>query len=329
MQDPKAAEDPLRRKRPHPPSGTTPRADPQTAALLGRTIPELELARAKLQEVLQFVGEYSNLSIVTDWRALEKFGIDSSTTVTVTARKVRVSEALRLILTDVAKGQAKLGFEGVSGLVVISTTEGLAALRNARQFEQTRRRLAGTADRAVWKKLDGGPPEIHFKDFPLKDALAFFSQVCGVRFEMNWEALGALGAHETSRFTLRLRGASTATALWVMFLKFDKARDLAVTVKNGAVTLAKPGSVPTRPTAGNARPTPPPRKPTPPRKPSPPKPPPDAETAATRMLRLAALYRTNKKTDQAIELYRKIVKEYPDTKAADTARAHLAVLDNR
>jgi len=325
LQGPKAAEDAPRRGHARPPAGAAPVADPRTAALLSRTIPELKLTRTKLQDVLQFVGEYSDLSMVTDWRALEKFGIASSTTVTLSARNVRVSEALRLILTDVAKGQGKLGFGGVSGLVVISTTEGLAALRKARQFEQARRRLAGAADSAVWKKLDTPLPlpKVDFRDVPLKDALAYFRELSGVRFALDWEALGELGAHESSRVTLKLRSATIATVLWVMLLDFDKARGLAVIVNNGTVTLAKPSRVSPASPAGTPRPT------TTPTNPPSPKPPADAETVAASKLRLAGLYREAKKTDRAIGIYQKIVKEYPNTKAATVAKQHLDTLKNR
>jgi len=323
LMDPKAAENKLQRRHAQPPPSDVPGADPGMVAGLARSIPSLSLGRVKLKDALRFIREFSRLSIVADWRALEKFGVGSSTSVTVTASNVSVSDTLRLILADVDKAKTRVRFEGIGGVVVISTTEGLAALRKARQFEQARRRLAGAADRAVWKKLDTPLPEVDFRDVPLKDALTYSRELSGLRFALDWEALGELGAHETSRVTLKLRSATIATVLWVMLLDFDKARGLAVIVNKGTVTLAKPGRVPARPPGGTARPTPPPRKP------SPPKPPPDAETAATKMLRLAALYQTNKMTDRAIELYRKIVKEYPDTKAADTARVQLAVLENR
>ena len=326
LRDPKAAaaevEAAMRRKHEAPSAGTS-GADRQAAEMLRQPVARMDFTRTPVKDAIQFIRERSGMNILTDWRALEKFGIASATAVTVTARDVSVSEALRLILADVAKGSKTVRFEAIGGVVVISTPADLLAIQKTRQVEQARRRVAGAADQAVWKKLDGPMPKIDFKDIPLNDALTFWREVLSVPLMVDWKALEDLGVQKTSRITVHLRNATAATTLWAMLLNTGNTRELAIGVKNGAVTISKAGAIPLRPPAGTARPTPPPRKP------SPPKAPPSDDTAAARMLRLAELYRSNKNTDKAVGLYREIVKRYPGTKAAGAARKYLAEMDGR
>ena len=300
-------------------AGRTSGADLYAAHILHQHVERLNFARTPLKDALQFIREYSNTNILVDWRALAKIGVASFSAVTVTARDVSVSEALRLILADVAKGKTPLRFEVISGVVVISTPEDLLAIQKTRQVEKALRRAAGAADQAVWKKLDGAIPKIDFNRVPLKDAISFLRDVSGVSIVLDWKALEGLGVRETSSITIKLRGPTVATTLWVILLNAGDTRDLAIRVKNGAVTMSMAAATARRPSPVTPRPTPP----------KTPKAPPSDDMAAARMLRLATLYRNNKNTDKAVGLYRQIVKRYPKTKAADVARKYLAEIDGR
>src|SRR5213075_1439176 len=98
--------------------------DAAAQAILDHRMPELKLNAVALSDALDFLRDATGGNIVVDWKNLEAAGIAKSAPVTLRLRDVKVSKALKTILSGVG-GDVKLDFEIEDGVVFITTAEEL------------------------------------------------------------------------------------------------------------------------------------------------------------------------------------------------------------
>jgi len=95
------------------------------AETLGQRIPEINFTDAPLDQVMEYVKQVSGLNVVVRWAQLEADGIDRDKPITVTARGLRLSQVLWLIMTEAGGGEVKLAYRASGNLLVISTAADL------------------------------------------------------------------------------------------------------------------------------------------------------------------------------------------------------------
>ena len=97
---------------------------------LARAYPKLEVDEMSLDNVIDFLRDYSGLSIHVKWPVLQTVGIEKDTTVTVHLTNVTFDKALRTILDDVG-GVNPLGYIVDGGVITISTRDDLSGMAYA------------------------------------------------------------------------------------------------------------------------------------------------------------------------------------------------------
>jgi hypothetical protein len=72
------------------------------APKLDRKLPEVTFDKVPLGDVIDFLRDVTSANIEVDWKALAAAGVQKNKSLTVRARNLKFSQALRLILDDVA-----------------------------------------------------------------------------------------------------------------------------------------------------------------------------------------------------------------------------------
>ncbi|HET6428742.1 MAG TPA: VIT and VWA domain-containing protein [Phycisphaerae bacterium] len=103
-------------------------------AKLGKPLPKITLSEIPFGDVIQFFRDVTGLSIHVKRRALQAYGVDEKTPVSVELAGVPAGKALRVILED-AGGVNPLGFIVDEGVVTISTRDDLSTLTTVRVYD--------------------------------------------------------------------------------------------------------------------------------------------------------------------------------------------------
>ncbi len=98
-------------------------------------IGKLEFSGIPFEEAVQFLRDFSGISIFVKWGALEAPGISKTTEVNVHLSDVMFEKALQVILEDVGGGTTQLGYVIDQGVITISTKEDLAIRTITRVYD--------------------------------------------------------------------------------------------------------------------------------------------------------------------------------------------------
>ena len=108
---------------PQRPAQQPPRTD--TFQILNQRIPELTFQDLPLEQVMQWLGEFTQLNISVRWQILQDAGVDKDKPISIQARNLRLSQVLWLIMNDAGGSEIKLGYRASGNLLVLSTAEDL------------------------------------------------------------------------------------------------------------------------------------------------------------------------------------------------------------
>lgn len=102
-------------------------------AAMDKTIPELKVESAPLDDVVQLLRDVTGSNIVADWVAMEQAGLDRKTPVSIKLRDVKFAKVLQTILDSVSTDpNNQLTFIADEGVITISTSQRLAQQAQAR-----------------------------------------------------------------------------------------------------------------------------------------------------------------------------------------------------
>jgi hypothetical protein len=105
---------------------TASRAQPvNTIGILSQRVPELTFDEVPLEQVIEWLGEFTNLNINVRWQFLADAGVDRDTPISLRARNLRLSQVLWLIMNEAAGPDLKLGYRASGNLLVLSTVDDL------------------------------------------------------------------------------------------------------------------------------------------------------------------------------------------------------------
>ena len=100
-----------------------PRTD--TARVRKQAMPELTFQDLPLEQVVQWLGEFTQLNISVRWQTLQDVGVDRDKPITVRARNLRLSQVLWRILYEAGGSEVKLAYRASGNLLVLSTAADL------------------------------------------------------------------------------------------------------------------------------------------------------------------------------------------------------------
>ena len=238
------------------PAATAPPAKPAEKPLdpnatlrkaMSRNIQRLSFEDVSLQDVIQFLREYSGANVFFHCRALEAAGIKPSTKVTVNARNITVQRALDMILRDVSGRNIGTSWEIASapdgGVLVISSKRNLRELeRGACGEVRPWDGKTTQADAALRRKLTTKIERLSFEDVRLDDVLQFLRESSGVNVHPSGPSLERIGAEPDTKICLDLKGVSVGQAIKLALLAAapyaSPNHAAAYAVEDGVVTIA-------------------------------------------------------------------------------------------
>lgn len=202
---------------------------------LDRRLPELQFDAIALGSVMQFLQDVTGANMVTNWGALSEVGITAETKVTERFRDVKTSEVLRTILEKLP-AKRPLGFAVLNDAIVISTAADLKA-RAALVAIQSERKI----DPELQKRLNKVLPQLSFDRLELRLVLDFFSDVAGVRFDVDWDKLKTVGLARDTKVTIRLADIAASQALTLILMSAGGGELIDWTVVDGKIRIAPAG----------------------------------------------------------------------------------------
>jgi len=110
-------------------------ANPALLAKLNRRVPRFEFADVPLKDVIQYVRDWADINVYTNWATLNAAGIDETSPVNVKLKDVSLRTALDIVLEDVGAGQVELLHEARGDLLVVATREHLSTITVTRIYD--------------------------------------------------------------------------------------------------------------------------------------------------------------------------------------------------
>jgi hypothetical protein len=96
-----------------------------TLQTLNQRIPELGFEDLPLEQVVQWLGEYTRLDISVRWQTLGDAGVDRDKPISIRARDLRLTQVLWLLMNEAGGSEVKLGYRASGNLLVLSTAADL------------------------------------------------------------------------------------------------------------------------------------------------------------------------------------------------------------
>jgi len=93
--------------------------------VLDQRIDEIAFEDAPFEQVMEWVAEYSKMNISVRWQQLEDLGVDRDKTISVSAKNLRLSQILWMIMNEAGGTDVKLAYRAQGDLLVMSTEEDL------------------------------------------------------------------------------------------------------------------------------------------------------------------------------------------------------------
>lgn len=99
---------------------------PTTPASLSQRIAEVSLVEVPLDQALDWLADFTPLSVVVRWQVLEDAGVLRDTPITLSIRNLRLSQVLWVMLREAGGTDVRLAFRAQPDLLTISTEDDLA-----------------------------------------------------------------------------------------------------------------------------------------------------------------------------------------------------------
>jgi hypothetical protein len=188
-------------------------ADKEEATEGMDTVYEKATIKGTLVEVLPKVAKMGDRSVVIDWAALKRLGVEKTTKVSLRPSDAKVRQIMDLVLAQVAKRNKPLGWFEASKTVYV--TSQLRAMRK----DTTIIRLANSSTGKAKSKAASDTPRrrgedgVSWEKAELRKVLAYVRQAGNINLVVNWKALQESGIEKTSGVSLKLRRVTLATLL--------------------------------------------------------------------------------------------------------------------
>jgi len=99
---------------------------PATLQLLNKPVPEVSFDAVPLQQVLDWLEEFTGATVDVQWEILRDAGVNPDDLISVKVKNMRVRDVLWLILKDAAGPDLRLAYRARGNQITISTEEDLS-----------------------------------------------------------------------------------------------------------------------------------------------------------------------------------------------------------
>jgi len=105
---------------------TAPRPQPaNTLGILNQRVPELTFEDLPLEQVMDWLAEFTRMNVTVRWQILADAGLDRDKPISIHARNLRLSQVLWLIMSEAAGTEIKLAYRASGNLLILSTSDDL------------------------------------------------------------------------------------------------------------------------------------------------------------------------------------------------------------
>jgi len=94
--------------------------------VLNQRIPEVRFEETPLEQVMDWLRDFTELNISVRWQTLEDAGVRRDTPISIQARNLTLSQVLWLVMNEAAGSEVKLAYRASSSLLILSTEEDLS-----------------------------------------------------------------------------------------------------------------------------------------------------------------------------------------------------------
>lgn len=101
------------------------KAPPSTLQLLNTRVPEVAFSGAPLEQVIDWLAEFTGTNVNVRWETLAASGIEKDKPISMRFKNLRLSQVLWMILNEAGGADIKLAYRATGNLIVISTHEEL------------------------------------------------------------------------------------------------------------------------------------------------------------------------------------------------------------
>ncbi len=96
-----------------------------TLRLLEQRIPEATFVDTPLEQVIDWIADFTRLNVVVRWQILEDSGLPRDKPITLKAKNLRLSQVLWMIMNESGGADLKLAYRASGKLLVLSTDQDL------------------------------------------------------------------------------------------------------------------------------------------------------------------------------------------------------------
>jgi uncharacterized membrane protein YgcG len=96
-----------------------------TLQLLDKRIPETRFEEQPLEQVMEFIKNFTQMNVVVRWQILEDAGIERDKPITISVREVPLRVVLWLIMNEAGGTDLKLAYRASGNVLVLSTEDDL------------------------------------------------------------------------------------------------------------------------------------------------------------------------------------------------------------
>jgi len=263
-----------------------------------------------LRGAAKFIAGARTMNVVVNYRALAPLGIRAEYGVTPPVGENPAAYTFMVMLAN-HDTVDKLGFRWTNGVLYVTSAKHLARLPSL--------------DKRAWDAMGASgqtalmkPVEIDAKIKPVSAVIMELARKSGVKIALADAATTEGGLDSDAKIDLVVKKLPLCDALLMAWLQGGATTHLAMVARNGTIILGPgtSGPVAVKPTGGTTTKRPAPKVPAPAA-------PSKNEKLAADKLKLGDLYKQVGRLDKARKIYQAIIKDYPETQTAQTAKKRL------
>ncbi len=91
--------------------------------LLDRRVAEVVFVDAPLEQVMEWLSDFTGINVTVRWEVLEDSGLERDTPISVKARNLKLSQVLWMIMNQAGGSELKLAYRAERGLITFSLHE--------------------------------------------------------------------------------------------------------------------------------------------------------------------------------------------------------------
>lgn len=200
-----------------------------------RVLPEINFRGQRLNDVVDFIADVSDMPIQVDWQQLAARDVDRDAPVKVRVKEIPVWLAIELIVNSADGGRGVLSWRLDGGSVIISTSVGNTP--HVTPWDQVRDDVAN-------KLMMRTVPEVKFSGQGLGDIFDFMNDITDLNVYADWGSMESVGINQDTAAHAMMVNAPTLQVMSAILKSAGGNVGLACWVEDGVLRISTASRVP-------------------------------------------------------------------------------------